>query len=208
MSSLPRLPLLAAALLCTGTLLSAKTLIHAGQLIDGRADTARRNVTVTVDGDRITGIADGFTAPAAGDTVVDLKSATLMPGWMDMHVHITSEQSPTSYTEGFFMNPADQALRSTTYAKKTLLAGFTTVRDCGAGDKLNIALRDAVAKGGSRARASSPRAESPPPAPTATPPTASTPRSRPRSATRASASPTVPTSSAAPCASATRTAPT
>jgi imidazolonepropionase-like amidohydrolase len=147
MSSLPRLPLLAAALLCTGTLLSAKTLIHAGQLIDGRADTARRNVTVTVDGDRITGIADGFTAAAAGDTVVDLRSATLMPGWMDMHVHITSEQSPTSYTEGFFMNPADMALRSTTYARKTLLAGFTTVRDCGAGDKLNIALRDAIAKG-------------------------------------------------------------
>jgi imidazolonepropionase-like amidohydrolase len=45
------------------------------------------------------------------------------------------------------MNPADVALRATTYARKTLLAGFTTVRDCGAGEKLNLALRDAIAKG-------------------------------------------------------------
>jgi imidazolonepropionase-like amidohydrolase len=66
---------------------------------------------------------------------------------MDMHVHLSGEQSPQSYTEGFFMNPADVALRATTYARKTLLAGFTTVRDCGADDKIHFALRDAVAKG-------------------------------------------------------------
>jgi len=125
----------------------ARTLVHAGSLIDGRADTARKNVTITVDGDRIAAVTDGFAAPAAGDTVIDLKNATVLPGLMDMHVHITGEQSPTSYTEGFFMNPADQALRSTIYAKRTLLAGFTTVRDCGAPDKLNLALRDAIAKG-------------------------------------------------------------
>lgn len=144
----PRLPLLAAALLCTGTLLSAKTLLHAGNLIDGRADTARPNVTVTIEGDRITGIADGFATPAPGDVVIDLKSATLMPGWMDMHVHITSQQSGAAgYAENLYLNPADKVLRATTYAKTTLLAGFTTVRDCGAGDKLNSALRDAIAKG-------------------------------------------------------------
>jgi imidazolonepropionase-like amidohydrolase len=142
----PRL-VLATAALAVATLAPAKTLIHAGKLIDGRADTPRANVTVTIDGDRITGIADGFTAPGAGDTVVDLQSSTVTPGWMDMHVHLTSEQSATSYTEGFFQNPADAALHSTVYAKRTLLAGFTTVRDCGAGDKLNLALRDAIAKG-------------------------------------------------------------
>ncbi len=126
----------------------AKTLIHAGGLIDGRSETVRTNVTVTVDGDRITGIADGFVAPAAGDVVVDLRGATLMPGLMDMHVHISSQQSGAAgYAERFFLNPADLALRATTYAQKTLMAGFTTVRDCGAGDKLNLALRDAVAKG-------------------------------------------------------------
>ncbi len=127
--------------------LLARTLVHAGTLIDGRADTARRNVTIIIDGERIAEVADGFAAPAAGDTVVDLKSATVMPGLMDMHVHLTGEQSPTSYTERFYLNPADYALRATTYAKKTLLAGFTTVRDLGAADKLNLSLRDAIAKG-------------------------------------------------------------
>jgi len=126
----------------------AKTQIHAGRLIDGRADTARIAVTVTVDGDRIVSIADGYATPAPGDTVIDLKNATLMPGLMDMHVHLSSQQSGAAgYAEGFYLNPSDMALRATTYASKTLLAGFTTVRDCGAGHKLNLALRDAVAKG-------------------------------------------------------------
>ena len=126
----------------------AKTLIHAGRLIDGRADSARTAVTVTVDGDRIVSIADGYATPAPGDTVIDLKNATLLPGLMDMHVHLSSETSGAAgYSERFFLNPADFALRATTYASKTLLAGFTTVRDCGAGSKLNLALRDAVAKG-------------------------------------------------------------
>jgi imidazolonepropionase-like amidohydrolase len=126
----------------------AKILVHAGSLIDGRADTVRKNVTVVVQGDRIEAVADGFLAPGTDDTVVDLKSATLMPGLMDMHVHLSGEQSgQAGYAERFYLNPADVALRATTYARKTLLAGFTTVRDCGAPDKINLALRDAVAKG-------------------------------------------------------------
>jgi imidazolonepropionase-like amidohydrolase len=144
---IPIRPALAVAALLAATLAPAKTLIHAGSLIDGRADTTRKAVTITVEGERITGLADGYTAPAAGDTVIDLKNATVMPGLMDMHVHLSGEQSPQSYSEGFFLNPADFALHSTVYAKRTLLAGFTTVRDCGANDKLNLALRDAIAKG-------------------------------------------------------------
>lgn len=148
MVTLPRLSLLAAALLCTGSLLSAKTLIHAGRLIDGRSAEARTGVTVTIEGDRITGVADGYTAPAEGDTVIGLRDATLMPGLMDMHVHITSQQSGAAGTaENLHLNPTDKVLRATTYAKKTLLAGFTTVRDCGAPDKMNLSLRDAIAKG-------------------------------------------------------------
>jgi imidazolonepropionase-like amidohydrolase len=146
--SLPCRPLFAGAALLAATLAPAKTLIHAGALIDGRADTARKAVTVTIEADRITGVADGYTAPAAGDTVIDLKGATLLPGLMDMHVHLSSEQSgQAGYAERFYLNPTDIALRATTYARKTLLAGFTTVRDCGAPDKINLALRDAVAKG-------------------------------------------------------------
>ena len=71
----------------------AKTLIHAGRLIDGTGDTVRTAVTVTVDGDRITGVANGFAAAGPGDVVIDLRTATLMPGWIDLHVHVTGEQS-------------------------------------------------------------------------------------------------------------------
>lgn len=139
--------LFTAAALASAALAPAKTLLHAGKLIDGHTDTLRTNVTITIEADRITSVTEGFTAPAPGDTVIDLRTSTVTPGWMDMHVHLTGEQSPTSYTEGFFQNPADQALHSTVYARRTLLAGFTTVRDCGAADKLNLALRDAIAKG-------------------------------------------------------------
>ena len=146
--ALPRLLATFLALMASAGSAGAKTLIHAGRLIDGRAETARTSVTVVIDGDRIASIANGFTPPAAGDTVIDLRTATVMPGLIDMHVHLShQQQGAAGYAEQFFLNPADFALRATTYARKTLLAGFTTVRDCGAGDKLNLALRDAIAKG-------------------------------------------------------------
>src|SRR3954468_634803 len=125
----------------------AKVVIHAGSLIDGRAETARKNVTITVAGDRIESVADGFTAPAAGDTVIDLEKSTLMPGLMDMHVHLDGQQSPESYTEGFYLNPGDYALRAAFYAKKTLLAGFTTVRNLGDTNYSTRALRKAITAG-------------------------------------------------------------
>ncbi len=145
-----RLPcrfLVTVAALFAAALAPAKTLIHAGALIDGRADTVRKNVTITVDGDRITGLADGYTAAAAGDMVIDLKNATVLPGLMDMHVHLDGQQSPTSYTEGFYLNPGDYALRAAFYAKKTLLAGFTTVRNLGDTGYSTRALRKAIAAG-------------------------------------------------------------
>ena len=138
---------LAACALLAATLASAKTLIYAGTLIDGRADTARKAVTISVDGDRITGIADGYTAAAAGDTVIDLKNATLLPGLMDMHVHLDGQQAPDTYTEGFYLNPGDYALRAAFYAKKTLLAGFTSVRNLGDSNYSTRALRKAIAAG-------------------------------------------------------------
>ena len=146
MTSFPRILLLCTALTAACTL-SAKTLIQAGSLIDGQSDTVRKNVTVVVAGDRIEAIADGFTAPAAGDTVIDLKSSTLLPGLMDMHVHLDGQQSADSYTEGFYLNPGDYALRAAFYAKKTLLAGFTSVRNLGDTDYSTIALRKAIAAG-------------------------------------------------------------
>jgi imidazolonepropionase-like amidohydrolase len=128
-------------------LTSARTLVYCGTLIDGRADTPKKEMTVVIDGDRITAVQAGYLAPAPDDKVIDLKSATVTPGWIDCHVHLDSQQSPQSYTEGFFLNPGDYALRSAFYARKTLLAGFTSVRNLGDHDYSTLALRKAIAAG-------------------------------------------------------------
>ena len=137
---------LAFALLAASPL-TARTLLHVGTLIDAVADAPKKEMTIVVDGERIVSVSSGYASPAAGDKVIDLKSSTVTPGWIDCHVHISSEQSPQRYTEGFFMNPADYALRATGYARKTLLAGFTTVRDAGSAHGLNLSFRKAAAAG-------------------------------------------------------------
>ena len=143
-----RLPLLAALVFFTTAVLSpARTLVHAGLLIDGVSATPKKAMTVVVDGDRITAVQAGYTAPAAGDTVIDLTSATVMPGWIDTHVHLDYVQSATTYSERFTMNPGDYALRAAFNARKTLLAGFTTVRNLGDTENSTIALRNAIAAG-------------------------------------------------------------
>jgi len=129
------------------TLSSARTLVHAGALIDGLAATPRKEMTIVIDGDRIAAVQPGYTAPAAGDTVIELKSATVMPGWIDCHVHLDQQSSATSYNDRFSMNPGDWALQGAYYAKKTLLAGFTTVRNVGDHDNSTLALRKAVNAG-------------------------------------------------------------
>ncbi|NDE02435.1 MAG: amidohydrolase family protein, partial [Gammaproteobacteria bacterium] len=87
--------LLAAASTLLGTV-QAATLIHAGRVIDGVGDRALTARTVVVEGGKITAIEAGYRKPGAADTVIDLRESTLMPGLMDMHVHLTSEYSRTS----------------------------------------------------------------------------------------------------------------
>ncbi len=141
----PSLPRLAAAvLLAAAPAAPARTLVHCGTLIDGIADAPKKAVTVVVDGERIVSVENGYTAPAAGDTVVDLRAATVLPGLMDMHVHLDGQSSPTSYTERHTLNPGDYALRAAHYGRKTLLAGFTTVRVLGDSAGSSLALRKAA----------------------------------------------------------------
>jgi imidazolonepropionase-like amidohydrolase len=130
----------------TSQLFAQKVVIHAGQLIDGISDNPVQNVTVTVQDGQITAVENGFIDPSDGTGVVDLSNQTLMPGWIDLHVHLENETSPTRYLDSYRLNDADIAFQSTVYAKKTLMAGFTTVRDLG-GTGVNIALRDAINKG-------------------------------------------------------------
>ena len=141
---------LRAATLCAAAAASAPqaaTLIHAGRLIDGVAARAVENATVVVEGNRIVAVERGLRAPAAGDRVIDLRNATLMPGLMDMHVHITSEYRRTSELEGFKSDAADIALEGAQHAESTLLAGFTSVRDLGSEFNTAIALRKAIDAG-------------------------------------------------------------
>lgn len=133
--------------LASATLASARTLVLCGTLIDGVSDTPKKEMTVIVEDDHIVAVQPGYATPAAGDSVIDLKAATVTPGWIDTHVHLDYVQSPTTYSERFTMNPGDYALRAAFNAKKTLLAGFTTVRNVGDAFNSTIALRKAIAAG-------------------------------------------------------------
>ena len=137
----------AAAGVLMATAAPAATLIHAGKLIDGVASKARERVTIVVEGGRITRIVDGFAEPQGNDTRVDLSTHTVMPGLMDMHVHLSSEQSRDSYSERFRLNTSDYAIRAVVYAQRTLMAGFTTVRNLGDDGTITVALRNAVNAG-------------------------------------------------------------
>ncbi len=126
---------------------SAATLVHAGRLVDGVSATPRERVTIVVEGNRIEAIEDGFRAAGSGDEVVDLAQATVLPGFMDMHVHLTSEQGRTSELDSIKKSEADRAYDSTVFAERTLLAGFTTVRNLGDHWNISIALRRAIEAG-------------------------------------------------------------
>ncbi|HWP95132.1 MAG TPA: amidohydrolase family protein [Gammaproteobacteria bacterium] len=139
-------PLLA-GLLVSSLARADVTLLHAGRLIDGRTPQALENVTVVVDGARIAAIERGHRAPRPGERLIDLRAYTVLPGLIDLHVHLSGEHGPQSYTEDFVMDPVDFAYRSTVYAERTLLAGFTTVRNLGSEFNLDVALRNAINKG-------------------------------------------------------------
>jgi imidazolonepropionase-like amidohydrolase len=123
----------------------AATIVHCGRLVDVRAGRVLTNMTVVVDGPAIVKVEPGLVPAGAGDTAIDLRAHTCIPGLIDMHVHLTGEYSERSEIESFRLNPADYAFRSIAFAERTLLAGFTTVRDVG-GD-VSVSLRNAVNAG-------------------------------------------------------------
>lgn len=124
-------------------LVAQRTVIHCGNLIDGKSNDVQTQMTVIVENNLIVKVEKGFTKPGNSDKLVDLSKKTVMPGLIDLHVHLEGETNKDQALQRFTSNKADIAFRSTVFAKKTLMAGFTTVRDLG-GSGVNISLRNAI----------------------------------------------------------------
>jgi imidazolonepropionase-like amidohydrolase len=124
-----------------------RTLVRPGRLLDVHTGQMRTGQVVVVEGDRITRVAAaGDVQAAAGDTTIDLPAATLLPGLIDMHTHLTFDLGSLGY-QGLGISTAREALHGARNARRTLEAGFTTVRNLAARDYADIALRDAVNDG-------------------------------------------------------------
>jgi len=135
-------------LFVTSSLMSQDKYIHAGKIYDSNSGKYHSNKTIIISENIISSIEDGFINPKNDKIeLIDLKTKVLLPGLIDFHVHMESESGGKErYINRFQDSKADVAFKSTVVAKKTLLAGFTTVRDVG-GSGVNIALRNAINKG-------------------------------------------------------------
>ncbi len=142
-----KLLILCLSMFCATMLMAQDTYLHCGKIIDTKSGKILTQKTIIVSGNKIKSVENGYVQPAsAEDTAIDLKSKVVMPGLIDMHVHIESETNPKAYLEKYTLNDADVAFRSVGFAGVTLQAGFTTVRDLG-GTGVNISLRNAISQG-------------------------------------------------------------
>lgn len=129
------------------SMLSAQDIyLQCGKIIDTQSGKTLSEKTIVVSDNKIKSIQNGYVSGSNSDKVIDLKSKTILPGLIDMHVHMESEFNPQVFIKRYTNNEADVAFESSVYAKSTLMAGFTTVRDLG-GSGVNISLRNAINKG-------------------------------------------------------------
>jgi imidazolonepropionase-like amidohydrolase len=135
-------------LLVSVTVVSAQnTYILCGKLVDTKSGKIEERKTIVVKGNKITHIHEGYVQPKSRiDKVINLKDKVVMPGLIDMHVHIEMEFDAKTRIKKYTLNEADIALNATGFAKKTLYAGFTTVRDLG-GTGVNVSVRNAINAG-------------------------------------------------------------
>lgn len=143
--------LFTSTLLIASCLLSsaqAATHIYVSKLITSADTKVHKDKTIIVDGNKIVDIVDGKAMGADTDTFIDLTGYTIMPGLMDMHTHLSYQQEgPAGYMKRFTNNEADYAINAVVYAERTLMAGFTTVRNLGDTSNETIALRKAINAG-------------------------------------------------------------
>src|SRR5436309_1657461 len=124
-----------------------RTILRPGRVLDVRTGELRSNQAIVNENERIAEIASaGEVKAAAGDATVDLPEATLLPGLIDMHTHLTMDLGSLGYS-GLGISTAREALHGARNARRTLEAGFTTVRNLGANEYADIALRDAINDG-------------------------------------------------------------
>ncbi|HEY2093683.1 MAG TPA: amidohydrolase family protein [Thermoanaerobaculia bacterium] len=139
---------LALLLLATSLTAQPKTVVlKADRLFDGTSNEIIRNATIVITGNKIAGI--NVAAPA-GAEVIDLGDATLLPGFIDCHVHLTGQAGDNYYLDffnGVMRQPTEQAHYAAMYARRTIDAGFTTVRNVGADDYIDVGLRNAINAG-------------------------------------------------------------
>ncbi|HMH56092.1 MAG TPA: amidohydrolase family protein, partial [Gemmatimonadales bacterium] len=125
---------------------SHRLAIRAARLIDGRGGAPILNAVILVDSTRITAVGTRLPIPS-GTRVIDLGNATVLPGLIDCHTHITGGDPGDYYESLFRRSPIDYAVAAPTFARRTLEAGFTTVRDVGSGEFIDVALRRAIDSG-------------------------------------------------------------
>ncbi|WBT07263.1 amidohydrolase family protein [Brevundimonas vesicularis] len=124
------------------------TFVEAGRLLaDPSNGVVQRDKTLVIRGNQVVEVRDGFVGDASQGKVVDLRQAFVLPGLIDSHVHLTSQQNPNARLEEVTLSDADQAMVGARYARRTLMAGFTTVADLGASNQAIFALRNAVRNG-------------------------------------------------------------
>jgi imidazolonepropionase-like amidohydrolase len=121
------------------------TFVQVGRLLaDPATGIVQRDKTLVIEGNRIVAVRDGFVGEGR---IVDLRSSFVLPGLIDSHVHLTGEQNPNSRLENVTESDVDQAFAGARFARRTLMAGFTTVADLGATNETIFGLRDAVRRG-------------------------------------------------------------
>lgn len=126
---------------------AADLVVHAGTLIDGAGTAPRHDVSIIVHDDRVTAVEQGFTSPP-GARVVDLSHATVMPGFIDCHVHISTKlpDRKNAIEDWLTHTDIDRALDAALFVRQMLQQGFTSARDVGGGDE-TVAVRNAIADG-------------------------------------------------------------